>query len=70
MGDGFFGFMAQVFLGLDVLIAIAMICDQVTRGRVHPVYWIAIPLMLASQLLSSAIYHSPSWIPIALYLIS
>ena len=64
-GDGFFGFMAQSYLGPDVMILAAMVYDRVTRGRVHGVYFIAIPWMLAIQAITSAIYHWSGWMPLA-----
>lgn len=70
VGDGFFGFWAQIFLGSDLMIVAAMAYDSVTRGRVHPVWLIGLPVFLAMQLASSAIYHAPGWIPVARYLIS
>ena len=69
-GDGFLAFIVQNCVCLDLIIIAAMVYDQVTRGRIHPVYRIAFPLILANQALTSAIYHSPAWIPIARYLIS
>lgn len=69
-GDGFFGFYAQLFLCSDLLIVAGMVYDATTRGRVHPVYLVAFPLILATQFVASAIYHAPGWIPIARYLIS
>lgn len=64
-GDGFLGFMAQSYLGPDVMIAAAMVYDRMTRGRVHPVYWIAAPWILAIQAITSAIYHWSGWMPLA-----
>ena len=69
IGDGFFGFMAQSYLGPDAMILAAMIYDRMTRGRVHPVYWIAAPWILAAQAITSAIYHWPGWMPLALRMI-
>lgn len=69
IGDGFFGFMAQSYLGPDVMILTAMIYDRMTRGRVHPVYLIAIPWILAVQAITSAIYHWSGWMPLALRMI-
>ncbi len=70
VGDGFVGFWMQLFLGPDLMILAAMAYDAATRRRIHPVYLIALPVFLALQLTSSAIYHAPNWIPIARYLIS
>lgn len=64
-GDGFLGFMAQSYLGPDMLILAAMLYDRITRGRVHLVYWLALPWILAVQLITSAIYHWPGWMPLA-----
>jgi hypothetical protein len=65
IGDGIFGFAAQSYLGPDVMIAAAMVYDRMTRGRVHPVYWIAAPWILAVQAITSAIYHWSGWMPLA-----
>ena len=62
--------MMQMYLCSDLVIVAAMAYDWRTRGQVHPVYLIAFPLILASQLISSALYHAPAWIPVARYLIS
>ena len=70
VGDGFFGFIAQIFLGSDLMILAALAYDRVTRGKVHPVYRISLPLILVLQMLASAFYHSPAWLPIARWLIS
>lgn len=64
-GDGFLGFMAQSYLGPDVMILAAIVYDRMTRGRVHPVYWIAAPWILAVQAITSAIYHWSGWMPLA-----
>lgn len=64
-GDGFLGFMAQSYLGPDAMILAAMAYDRMTRDRVHPVYWIAAPWILAVQAITSAIYHWSGWMPLA-----
>jgi hypothetical protein len=64
-GDDFFGFMAQSYLGPDLMILAAMAYDRVTRGRVHAVFFIALPWILAVQAITSAIYHWPGWMPLA-----
>jgi hypothetical protein len=68
-GDGFFGLMAQAYLGSNAMILAAILHDLVTRGRVHPVYFIALPWILAVQAITSAIYHWPGWVPLALRMI-
>lgn len=68
-GDGFFGFMAQSYLGPDAMVLAAMVYDRVTRGRVHAVYFIALPCLLAVQAITSAIYHWSGWMPLAQWMI-
>jgi hypothetical protein len=64
-GDGFWGMIVHNFAGPDVLMALLVGYDLATRRRVHPVYSIGVPLVLASQLAASAIYHSDAWPGIA-----
>lgn len=64
-GDGFFGFTAQVYLGSNAMLLVAIGYDRLTRGRIHAVYLIAIPWMLAVQVITSAIYHWSGWLPLA-----
>jgi hypothetical protein len=60
-GDGFFGLMAQAYLGSNAMILAAMAYDRVTRGRIHPVYFLALPWILAVEAITSAIYHWSGW---------
>ena len=68
-GDGFLGFAAQSYLGPDVMILAAMAYDRMTRGRVHTVYWIAAPWILAVHAITSAIYQWSGWLPLAIRMI-
>ena len=63
-GDGFWGMIVHNYAGPDALMAALVAYDLATRRRVHRVYWIAVPLILASQLVASAIYHSDAWPPL------
>ncbi|MBK9168723.1 MAG: hypothetical protein IPM24_14810 [Bryobacterales bacterium] len=45
----------------DLLIVWAMIHDRNTRGRVHPVYWIAGGVLLAVQLLRVPLSSTAGW---------
>ncbi len=65
LGDGFFGLMAQAYLGSNAMIFAAMAYDRVTRGRIHPVYLLALPGILAVQAITSAIYQWSGWLPLA-----
>jgi hypothetical protein len=60
-GDGFWGMIIHNFAGPNLLILLAMLYDLVTRRRIHPVYLIATPLILAAELAASALYHSAFW---------
>jgi len=68
-GDGFFGLMAQAYLGADAMILAAILYDRVTRGHIHAIYFIAVPWMLAMQAITSAIYHWSGWMPLAKWMI-
>jgi uncharacterized membrane protein YhaH (DUF805 family) len=47
--------------GANLLILVLIAYDLATRGRVHRVYAVAVPLMLAVQVAASLIYHSDWW---------
>jgi hypothetical protein len=64
-GDGYFGFLAQIYLGSDAIVLAAVLYDSVTRRSVHPVYLAAVPWILSVQAMTSWIYHAPGWLPIA-----
>ncbi len=64
-GDGFFGLMAQSYLGPNAMIAAAMLYVRMTRGQVHPVYWIALAWIVPIQAATSAIYQWEGWLPLA-----
>jgi hypothetical protein len=48
-------------LVVDLLIVWGMVHDRRTRGRVHPVYWIAGGVVLAVQLLRVPVSLTPQW---------
>jgi hypothetical protein len=52
-------------LFVDLLIVAAMVYDWRTRGRPHRVYWIALPLCVLEQLLSTAFGPTQTWLSIA-----
>ena len=68
-GDGFWGMLVNTFAGTNLLLAAAVGYDVATRKRVHRVYLIVVPAMLASELICSYIYHADWWMPIARRLI-
>lgn len=64
-GDGFGGMLINTYAGADLLMLGAVIYDWRTRGRLHRVYEIAVPIILIAQVATSLVYHSPRWLPIA-----
>lgn len=52
-------------LVVDLLIVAAMVYDWRTRGRVHPVYLVCGPLLLANQILAVPLSATSAWMAIA-----
>jgi len=68
-GAGLIGFPLALFAGGYVLILLAMLYDLWTRRRVHRVYLIGLPAMMAAHLVMSVIFHHPAWPPVVRKLI-
>jgi hypothetical protein len=68
-GDGYFGTLVNTYTGCNMLLAFAVAYDVVTRGRPHRIYLIAIPMILVGEVITSAVYHWPPWLPVARMLI-
>lgn len=68
-GDDYTGMVVNSFTGTNLILAAAVAYDMVTRGRPHRVYLIGVPVILASQVVSSWIYHAEWWLPISRALI-
>ena len=49
------------FGGSLIIVAIGMIHDLLTRRRLHRVYIIGVPCLLASYMLAIALHDSPAW---------
>lgn len=64
-GEGYGGLFIYTFTGADLLLAGAVGYDWLTRKRIHPVYQVAVPLILLGEMATTIIYHSPRWLPIA-----
>jgi len=64
-GDGLGGMLINTYAGTDLLLLFAVTYDWSTRGRLHRVYEIAVPLILLGEIATTFIYHSPKWLPIA-----
>lgn len=69
VGDGFAGMVIHNFAGPDLLMAIAVAYDLATRRRIHRVYKVSVPAILAVELAASFVYHHPAWPPIARQLV-
>lgn len=57
-------------LVVDLLIVIAMVHDRRTRGRVHPVYWIAGGAVLALQVLRVPLSATAAWTAITNWMLA
>lgn len=68
-GDGYFGTLVNTYTGCNMLLALAVGYDVVTRGRPHPIYLLAIPTILLGEVATSVVYHWPPWLPFARMLI-
>lgn len=55
---------------VDLLIVAGMIHDRRTRGRVHPVYWIAGACVLAIQVLRVPISSTSAWTQVTTWLLA
>ena len=64
-GDGYAGMLLNTYAGTNLLLLAAIAYDLVTRRRLHPVFEIAVPCILIAEVITSIIYHSPQWPPIA-----
>lgn len=65
VGDDFWGMIVNSFTGTHLILLAALTFDYTTRGRIHRVYLIGIPVILACEVALSCIYHAPGWLPVA-----
>lgn len=68
-GDGFWGMIVHNFAGPNMLMAVAIAYDVVSRRRVHWVHATMVPAILLSELATSFVYHHSAWPPIARQLV-
>lgn len=64
-GDGLGGMLINTYAGTNLILLGALGYDLWTRGRLHMVYEIVVPLILVGEIATTLIYHSPRWLPIA-----
>ena len=69
LGDGFWGDVAGLYLGSDLLVLALGAYDIVTRLRLHPAYIAGVAWTLTLQLTARALLHSPGWKALSLHLI-
>ncbi len=60
-GAGFWGKIVETYTGANLIILLAMAYDLATRRRLHAVYLIAVPAVIAAEFAVSFIYHLPGW---------
>lgn len=65
VGDGYGGMLLNTYTGTNLILIGAVSYDWLTRHRLHPVYEVAVPAILAGEIASTIIYHSPAWLPVA-----
>ena len=53
------------YAGVDVLILIGAVRDRVRAGRIHAVYWYALPAVVCGQLLTAYVRWTPQWLATA-----
>src|SRR3954447_22258669 len=64
-GDGYGGMLVYTYAGTNLILLGALGYDLWSRGRLHKVYEIGVPLILLGEIATTIIYHSPRWVPIA-----
>ncbi|PKB14657.1 hypothetical protein B0I00_2255 [Novosphingobium kunmingense] len=62
-GTGPFNTWVHYYFAVNLLLAIAALYDRVTRGAVHRVLRIGIPLLVAGQVVAVAVWYSDWWPP-------
>ena len=65
VGDGYVGMLLNTYSGFYLLVSAGMIYDLITRKRIHPSYLVAVPILLACQIIVSLLYHAEEWRPLA-----
>jgi hypothetical protein len=68
-GDGFWGYAAQLYSGVDLLVLGVGLYDWVTRKRLHIAYIGGVAWIAAIQVTALSFYTNPHWAPVALRLL-
>lgn len=53
------------YAAVDALVLVAALHDRIASGRVHTVYRVGLPALVAGQLLTAAVRWSPWWLAVA-----
>ena len=69
LGDGFWGDMAGLYFGSDLLMLGFGAYDLIARRSLHPAYVAGVTLAIGLQLTAIAGLHSPAWKLMSLHLI-
>jgi len=69
LGQGYWGEMAGLYLGSDLLMLGLGAYDLATRRRLHPAYVAGVAWAIALQLTAHTLLHDPVWKAVALRLI-
>jgi uncharacterized membrane protein len=64
-GDGLGGMLVNEYAATDLILFAALAYDLWTRHRLHPVYEIVVPAILAAEIGTTFIYHFAGWPAIA-----
>jgi uncharacterized membrane protein len=64
-GDGLGGMLINTYTATNLILFAALAYDLWSRGRLHRVYEVVVPVILLSEITTSLIYHSPKWLPVA-----
>lgn len=65
VGDDYVGMLLNTYSGFYLLVGGALAYDLATRKRIHISYLITVPVLLASQMVVSLLYHAEEWRPVA-----
>ncbi len=68
-GHGFANFFVPHFIGSDLAIAAILVYDLATRRRVHPLVGAAALFAVAVPAITTLVYRTPAWTPIATHLV-
>ena len=69
VGDGYVGMLINSYTATNLILLGAVCYDVATRRQIHWAYRVGVPAIVAGEIVTTLIYHSPSWIPVARVLV-